>query len=133
MEDPTLQAESPADNSAGQPKLSALMPPERVVTPADGARVGALADRPAALCGVAIPGRDRQTRRKVLELHRENSHLPGAARAIVASYVQLAHSAGRIYSRWRLTDFAAGRDGELFLRVLSELRRHAVDLGLTPA
>ncbi len=92
----------------------------------------ARADRPPALVGVAIPGRDRTIRRMVVQLYRENPHLPSAARGIVSNYCKAVRAAERVYQRWQGRDFEPGRDADLFMKATAEARHHASVLGLTP-
>lgn len=109
--------------------LSARVP---AVPPGNRARAVAHAGRPPALVGVAIPGRDRSIRRMVVELYRENPHLPSASRGIVSDYCKVVRSAERVYQRWQGKGFEPGRDADLFMKATAEARHHASVLGLTP-
>ncbi len=102
------------------------------VVAGNGASVVAHTDRPPALVGVAIPGRDRSIRRMVIELYRENPHLPSASRGIVSDYCKVVRSAERVYQRWQEKGFEPGRDADLFMKATAEARHHASVLGLTP-
>ncbi len=106
--------------------------PTPAMTPQNCSRAVARADRPPALVGVAIPGRDRTIRRMVVQLYRENPHLPSAARGIVSNYCKAVRAAERVYQRWQGRDFEPGRDADLFMKATAEARHHAGVLGLTP-
>ena len=107
-------------------------PSTPAMAPANGSRAVAHAGRPPALVGVAIPGRDRSIRRMVVELYRENPHLPSASRGIVSDYCKVVRSAERVYQRWQGKGFEPGRDADLFMKATAEARHHASVLGLTP-
>ena len=111
---------------------SALSTPVSTVTPQNGSRAVAITDRPPALVGVAIPGRDRTIRRMVVQLYRENTHLPSAARGIAADYCKVLRASERVYQRWQRDGFPPGRDADLFMKASAEARHHASVLGLTP-
>ncbi|MCH7577242.1 MAG: hypothetical protein IH822_05555 [Chloroflexi bacterium] len=113
-------------------ELSVVRPDQPAVMPVNGAGVVAHTDRPPALVGVAIPGRDRSIRRMVVELYRENPHLPSASRGIVSDYCKVVRSAERVYQRWQGKGFEPGRDADLFMKATAEARHHASVLGLTP-
>ena len=102
------------------------------VAPTNGSRAVATSDRPPALVGVPIPGRDRTIRRMVVQLYREIGHLPAASRGVVASYCRSLRGAERVYERWRRSDFSPGRDADLFMKATAEVRQLAAVLGLTP-
>ena len=115
---------------------NSLLPTQAANVPAvasqNGARAVAHGGRPPALVGVAIPGRDRSIRRMVVELYRENPHLPSASRGIVSDYCKVVRSAERVYQRWQGKGFEPGRDADLFMKATAEARHHATVLGLTP-
>jgi hypothetical protein len=126
------QIQNDGDGQGFQRKLSALST-SNAANPADnGARAVARAGRPPALVGVVIPGRDRSIRRMVVQLYWENSHLPSAARGVVAAYCKALRASERVYQRWKRSEFEPGRDADLFFKALAEARHHAGVLGLTP-
>ena len=120
------------EDGAVQAELSVIGPDESAVPSANGAGAVAHPDRPPALIGVSVPGRDRSIRRMVLELYRENPHLPSASRGIVSDYCKVVRAAERVYQRWQGKGFEPGRDADLFMKATSEARHHATVLGLTP-
>jgi hypothetical protein len=81
---------------------------------------------------VALPGRDRNTRRAVVKLYSENPHLPTSARFAVANRVRLERVIARAYDRLQKADFAPGKDADLFMRSVAEARSHDRDLCLLP-
>lgn len=122
----------PAKPPLPEKPSSALSVDTPAVTPQNDSRAVARADKPPALVGVAIPGRDRTIRRMVVQLYRENPHLPSAARGVVSNYCKAVRAADRVYQRWQGRDFEPGRDADLFMRATAEARHHASVLGLTP-
>ena len=101
-------------------------------TSASGSGDVAPHDRPLALQGVAIPGRDRSVRRAVVQMYRENGHLPASARHSVADRCRLERVIERAYGRMLKSDLQPSKDMDLFLKAIGEARQHDRDLGLTP-
>ncbi len=128
----TDSRQPPAKPPLPEQPSSAISAPAPATTPQNGAGAVARADRPPALVGVAIPGRDRTIRRMVVQLYRENPHLPSAARGVVSNYCKTVRAAERVYQRWQGRDFEPGRDADLFMKATAEARHHASVLGLTP-
>ena len=132
MIDPQLQIENDEEDGAFSVQLSAVAPDDAKPAPDNDASDVARSDRPLALQGVALPGRDRSVRRAVLKMYEENGHLPASARQAVANRCRLERVIERAYTRMLKNDLQPGRDMDLFMKALGEARQHDRDLGLTP-
>ena len=132
MIDPQLQIENDEEDGAFSGQLSAVAPDDATPVPDNDAGDVARDDRPLALQGVALPGRDRSVRRAVLKMYEENGHLPASARHAVANRCRLERVIERAYTRMLKNDLQPSRDMDLFMKALGEARQHDRDLGLTP-
>ena len=132
MIDPQQQIQSDGEDSASSVQLSAVAPDDAKPAPDNDASDVARSDRPLALQGVALPGRDRSVRRAVLKMYEENGHLPASARHAVANRCRLERVIERAYTRMLKNDLQPGRDMDLFMKAIGEARQHDRDLGLTP-
>ena len=132
MIDPQPQIENDEEDGASSVQLSAVTPDDATPAPDNDAGGVARSDRPLALQGVALPGRDRTVRRAVLKMYEENGHLPASARHAVANRCRLERVIERAYTRMLKNDLQPGRDMDLFMKAIGEARQHDRDLGLTP-